>query len=488
MEAADEIDRLNERIHDLKTDNSHLRSDIELLRSEKSNMDSQLRSFGRVNEAVVNMLLEIKQRAGADQPWADPESVAAIRQRQALLSQNPHVTADQLRGQLRVLLASKDGYERNLKKALEDQEASWEQRQEVLETEIRGLVEFKTGSDEAMADVWGKVEEAEEAQAMVIEESRGIIEKLKADNHSMLETIKEKETEIENLKLDMSKKDAIIDQQDTELLQVSQLENQMNVLAVQNELAVKQAHAQSNSKLQELEKANQVLRRESQKAAGLHDKLKAAESEVLAYKNDIRRSKMVDSDKRVARFERAKNEQDKKLKKTEQKVVQLGLITDKTTQANLRLEKEYRKMFTAVKCQQKEMIEQEQRATRDVDVRKMAEQNPFYIDTYKRKLVLKDQEIDGLKAKLRRMTVSENRGAILRKTMQAERGKYENEISNLRSQLADLPSERPGTAHAVMRRRERAKGAMAVDQRDAMGQLEVKSRVDQLLGLPRMLS
>ena len=49
----------------------------------------------------------------------------------------------------------------------------------------------------------------------------------------------------------------------------------------------------------------------------------------------------------------------------------------------------------------------------------LAEQNPFYIDTYKRKLVQKDQEIENLKAKIRRMTVSENRGAMLRKTMQA---------------------------------------------------------------------
>ena len=58
--------------------------------------------------------------------------------------------------------------------------------------------------------------------------------------------------------------------------------------------------------------------------------------------------------------------------------------------------------------------------------RKMAEQNPFYIDTYKRKLLQKEQELESLKAKIRRMTVSENRGALLRKTMQVPRAQLPN--------------------------------------------------------------
>ena len=47
------------------------------MQGEKADMETQLKSFARVNEALVNMLLETKQRAGEE---TDP--VVAIRQRQ----------------------------------------------------------------------------------------------------------------------------------------------------------------------------------------------------------------------------------------------------------------------------------------------------------------------------------------------------------------------------------------------------------------------
>merc|ERR1712070_809963 len=89
-------------------------------------------------------------------------------------------------------------------------------------------------------------------------------------------------------------------------------------------------------------------------------------------------------------------------------------------------------MFSAAKKRQKEMQEHEERARRDIDEAKMAEQNPFYIETYKRKLIQKEKEIESLKSKIRRMMVSENRGAMVQKTLQSERARYEKEIAQLR--------------------------------------------------------
>lgn len=446
----EEVDRLKELLDDMKGENANLQADVDLMQAEKADTESQLKSFARVNETMVNMLLEVKQRAGVSEA-ADPDSIVAIRQRQTLYNQNPHVTADQLRAQMRTLLASKDGYQKNLTKALAEKEQSWQDQVRLLEAEVAELAAYKQGSEDAMAEVYKQVEEAEEAQGMVVDESKAIIEALKLDNRKILEALQAKEELIEELRGELAKKDQVIDQQDTELLQVSQLENQMHVMMVQNELQVKKTQAQANAKLEELNKQNEYLRKDSDKAQLLREEVKAAQSQALAYKNDIRRVKMADADKKVARFERAKNQQEEQLKKSQKQVTQLGLLTEKTTDANLKLEKEYRKMFSAVKQQQKEILEAEQRAAREVDVRKMAEQNPFYIDTYKRKLVQKEQEIEGLKAKLRRMTVSENRGALLRKTMQAERGKYEAEIATLRAKANDRPVRRPGTAMAATR-------------------------------------
>lgn len=76
---------------------------------------------------------------------------------------------------------------------------------------------------------------------------------------------------------------------------------------------------------------------------------------------------MVDSDKRVERCERYKTMQETKLNNSQKQVKQLALLTEKTTADNVKLEKEYRKMFSAVKQQQKEMVENEQRAAREVN-------------------------------------------------------------------------------------------------------------------------
>jgi len=447
MAGMDEVDKLNERIDDMKQEIANLKAEAQMMQTEKEEMETQLKSFARVNDALVNMLLETKQRAGEE---AKQDSVELIRQRQALFNQNPHVTVDQLRAELRMLLSSKDGYERNLKKALAEKEKSWQLQIGVLEKQVSELTQYKENSEDQMAEVWKQVEAAQQTEASVVSESMQIVERLKADNRKMLETIKAQEEAAKQLHEQLVEKDRIIDEKDTELLQVSQLENQMHVLTVQNELAIKKTQAQAQAKLKDLDKQNEQLKKEGQHAAELREKVKEAQQEAMAYKNDIRRANMIDADKKVARFERVKEEQGQKLKKSQKQVMQLALLADKTTDANMKLEREYRKMFSAVKQQQKEILEQEQRAAREVDARKMAEQNPFYIDTYKRKLVQKEQEIESLRAKLRRMTVSENRGALLRKTMQAERGKYEAEIAALRAKVSDRPStvhiRRPGSA------------------------------------------
>lgn len=452
--ASEEIEKLNEKLNDLKQDNLTLASQVEILDSEKDEMEIQLKSFARVNEAVVNMLLETRQRAGVAQA-EDPDSVAAIRQRQALYNQNPHVTTDQLRAQLRVLLAAKDGYEKNLKKALAEKEKTWHLQISLLTTEVKELTEFKMRSEQAIESVWEKVREAEDAQGLTVTESREIIEELKADNLRMIVVLEQKDLELHELAAEIHHKEVKIEEQGTKLHEVNDIENNMKILKLHNALEMKRCEAQAHSKLQELDKQNDILRRDVSRAQGLRDQVAQAQAESAVYKSDIRRSKMVDSDKRVERCERYKTMQETKLNNSQKQVKQLALLTEKTTADNVKLEKEYRKMFSAVKQQQKEMVENEQRAAREMDAegaRKMAEQNPFYIDTYKRKLLQKEQELESLKAKIRRMTVSENRGALLRKTMQAERSKYEAEIANLRSKVVQMPgasassSRRPGSA------------------------------------------
>merc|ERR1711907_248362 len=92
-----------------------------------------------------------------------------------------------------MLLSSKDGYERNLKKALAEKEKSWQLQIGVLEKQVAELTQYKENSEDQMAEVWKQVEAAQQTEASVVSESMQIVERLKADNRKMLETIKAQE-------------------------------------------------------------------------------------------------------------------------------------------------------------------------------------------------------------------------------------------------------------------------------------------------------
>ena len=139
---------------------------------------------------------------------------------------------------------------------------------------------------------------------------------------------------------------------------------------------------------------------------------------------------------------------------------------------------------------QKEMQDQEERARRDIDEAEMAKQNPFYIDTYKKKLMAKEKEIETLKSKIRRMMVSENRGAMVQKTLQAERSRYEKEIANLRMRAMSKtpmssikPSRRGSQRGSLM---ELSRTPDIVNSGDLSELTELREKVKNLENMPGM--
>lgn len=182
-----------EELSEKNRQNAKLAADIKLCRrdrpgaqpvgrlnSEKAEMSNQLKSYAKVNEAVVNMcvqhpaaaelagrLLETRQRAGQTD-ILPPGSVAALRQRQAELAS--HSPAKPFRPGVAGTESARDvrpaagrtsstsgskrrclldgvreprgiGYEKKLKKALSEREKTWKVQIALLEHRVEELSE-----------------------------------------------------------------------------------------------------------------------------------------------------------------------------------------------------------------------------------------------------------------------------------------------------------------------------------------------------------
>jgi len=437
-----ERDKIKMKYGELKTSSEStitgLNDKIEMLEAEGDHMQSQLKTFEKIHVAITNMLLEIKQRSPADEEnekkpsVAGQQSGAALKERNALLKGNPMVVLDQLRSLVRLLLSKKDDYEARLKLELVSAEDRFQLELDGLRREVDELRLYKHNAEDDKRKVLLQVDDAQMSQGLVVKESQDIIDLLKVDARGMVKLLEGKQHEVKMLENKLKQQDQVIEEQEAKMLEFGQIEDEHRKEKREQELETKKIEARLGSQLKELEKDNEVLRKGMLETERLAEKLSKSEQNLQSWKNDWKVNQHQDMKSKVDRLEKVADGKERKIKEQEQNIRRLVHTTESTIDANLQLEKEYKRVFSAAKKRQREMQEQEERSRRERDEAKMAEQNPFYIDTYKRKLMAKEKEIESLKAKIRRMMVSENRGAMVQKTLQAERSRYEKEIAQLR--------------------------------------------------------
>jgi len=329
-----------------------------------------------------------------------------------------------------------------------------------LRKEVEELRAFKEGSEAENVKVLKKVDHAEASKNLVVKESKSLVESMKGDAQRFVVKLQEKQDEIDALHKKIKAMVETIEEQETKMLEFGQIEDKHRNEKRQLELQAKKVEAMKNAEKRTTEEENLVMRRQLVDMEKVKKDMSDMKDSMRGMTKDKQLFEKKSLVKTIDRQSRCIEDRDKQIKNKETSIRHLVHVAETTTDANLQLEKEYKRVFAAAKKRQKEMQDQEERARRDIDEAKMAEQNPFYIDTYKRKLIAKEKEIDSLKAKIRRMMVSENRGAMVQKTLQAERSRYEKEIANLRMRATSKTpmSNIKGTGSG--RRGSRAQGSL----------------------------
>ena len=112
---------------------------------------------------------------------------------------SPMIVLDQFRSQVRQLLAAKDDYENLLKAELEAASASFQMELKGLKTEVDELRAYKEASEDVKRATLKKVDHAEHAKNMVVQESRSLVDSMKGDAQRFVLKIQEKQDEIDAL-------------------------------------------------------------------------------------------------------------------------------------------------------------------------------------------------------------------------------------------------------------------------------------------------
>ena len=152
-------------------------------------------------------------------------------------------------------------------------------------------------------------------------------------------------------------------------------------------MSAKKIESQKNAEIADLKENNDILRKQVNKMEKMQNDTEEMKRRLHGYSRDKQLVNEKDMKKKLDRVGRLVEDKEVIIKEQERNIKHLVYVAETTTDANLQLEKEYKRVFAAAKKRQKEMQDQEERARRDIDEAEMAKQNPFYIDTYKKKLM-----------------------------------------------------------------------------------------------------
>lgn len=201
---------------------------IDMMETEAERLEAQLKTFDKIQGAMVNMLFEVRQRAEskAEGGKASPagKEGAVMKERAALMRGSPMIVLDQFRSQVRQLLGAKDDYEHRLQLELKAAGERFDLELQGLRSEVDQLRRYKLNAEGDKAKVLAKVEKAEQSQLMVVNESRGLVESMKADAHRLVSLVQEKEGEIAALGKKIKTLGETIEEQEAKMLEFGQIE------------------------------------------------------------------------------------------------------------------------------------------------------------------------------------------------------------------------------------------------------------------------
>ena len=198
--------------------------------------------------AVLRLYIEVKDRT----VLTETEELRA--ENSALAKTNSIVVVSYLRTLIRNTLCSKEDCERDLRAQLKLSEDEAAQTVRSLHERMASVQSTQTRAISMAEEARIKLEDAEFAKDAALDDSRNLIEQVKADQMALVQQMRAKGEEIEKLQKVIQDKDKQLKKQETKMLQMAGLESEVQSLRAENKLNFQKMQAQHEAKTAHFQK------------------------------------------------------------------------------------------------------------------------------------------------------------------------------------------------------------------------------------------
>jgi hypothetical protein len=243
-----EFDRsaLQLRLRDQKEaagkDIADLNKRIEEIRVKYAKPPESEKMLDALSKKVLGLYIEMKDR----NVMADTDDLKA--ENRALSRTNPLVIVSYLQSHLRATLAAHEDCELDLRAQLKLNEDDAQKNVLSLKERMASVQATQTRAISMAEEARAKLEDAELAKDAALEDTRNLVEQVKADQMTLVLQMRSKGEENEKLQKIIADRDKQIKRQETKMLQMASLESEIQSLRAENLLNYKKMLAQHEAK------------------------------------------------------------------------------------------------------------------------------------------------------------------------------------------------------------------------------------------------
>lgn len=335
-----------------------------------------------------------------------PENISR-RTGGATAEENPLVALDMLRAYIRSLLTFKEDYENELKSRIEKNRSHTEEE----------LLQLRRLLDDQETELKNARHVAEKAVAARLEMERDkkkteervdlLISEMKSDNVKLIDMVKKKEGDIDELHQALSKRDEILRHKEMKMMRITQLESEISKTKARHQFDLNQLRAQNVKNIQvfdkEMSQSNKLLAENK----ALEEKLAKAEIQLIAYRNDASRTKCVEMEQRLQKAEAHLAGTSAENRKLQDENSKLRHRVDELERKLVGMKHEYDKVFVSAEKERQIRRVEEERQIRESVSKSIADKEVVSADYYKRKLKEREREIAELTKRVRKLLLAE---------------------------------------------------------------------------------
>eukprot|EP00762_Andalucia_godoyi_P001773 ANDGO_07162.mRNA.1 hypothetical protein len=336
------VDNLKKRYED---ELSELQNQLKESNAKRVAMNERLERVKMVESAIFAMYME---------------NVVPVQtaRRQLQEGENPMVMLDQLRAYIRSLQSFQDDFENELKSRIEKRRNETEEELQTTKSRLSHLENMISMITHQKQSAEAERDQALEEKEKVETEAKKMFDAMKDDQLKLVALLREQEKEMDELHQSVDRRDQILRHKEMKLMRITQLESEISRNRARHQFDLNQMRAQSMKAVKVYDREMSAANKIDAEKRALEEKLRRAEMQLNAFKNDANRTRAAELERKVEKTELMLKTKEQECRKASEELSQNKQRVQELERRVVAMKLEYDKIFLAA--------ERERRAKRSV--------------------------------------------------------------------------------------------------------------------------